>query len=200
MSAVKDYISTCLRQYSKGNAFLYQVKQVCRFARNIMFWFFRFVINEFHFTTQFKIQQYCEITIKEYLQDHIRVTSDERKGSEHKERLSLSVCFSSFLSHVSETWQVYWKEYLLNRKQFVAWEQSVSLYSVQTLPPFWGEQSRLSKTLAYNLEKSVKCKIMKKYLQKAKMSESEATWLVTNNNHNNNIGDTDEKRKYFMLQ
>lgn len=41
---------------------------------------------------------------------------------------------------------------------------------------------------------------MKKYLQKAKMSESEATWLVTNNNHNNNIGDTDEKRKYFMLQ
>ena len=45
---------------------------------------------------------------------------------------------------------------------------------------------------------------MKKYLQKAKMSESEATWLVTNNNNNNNnnnnIGDTDEKRKYFMLQ
>lgn len=41
---------------------------------------------------------------------------------------------------------------------------------------------------------------MKEYLQKAKMSESEATWLVTNNNNNNNIGDTDEKRKYFMLQ
>ena len=44
---------------------------------------------------------------------------------------------------------------------------------------------------------------MKEYLQKAKMSDSEATWLVTNNNNNNNnnnIGDTDEKRKYFMLQ
>ena len=46
---------------------------------------------------------------------------------------------------------------------------------------------------------------MKEHLQKAKMSDSEATWLVTNNdnnnnNNNNNIGDTDEKRKYFMLQ
>lgn len=44
MSAVKDYISTCPRQYSKGNAFLYQVKQVFRFARNIMFCFFRYWI------------------------------------------------------------------------------------------------------------------------------------------------------------
>lgn len=140
------------------------------------------------------------ITIKKNTYNAISITSDERKESEHKERLSLSVCFSSFLSHVSETWQAYWKDYLLNRKQFVAWEQSVSLYSVQTLPPIWGEQSRSSETLAYNLEKSVKCKIMKEYLQKAKMSEAEATWLVTNNNHNNNIGDTDEKRKYFMLQ
>lgn len=32
------------------------------------------------------------------------------------------------------------------------------------------------------------------------MSESEAAWIVTNSNHNNNIGDTYEKRKYFMLQ
>lgn len=48
------------------------------------------------------------------------------------------------------------------------------------MPPIWGEESRSSKTLAYNLEKSVKCKIKKKYLQKAKMSESEAAWIVIN--------------------
>ena len=75
--AVKDYISTYVFvNIRKAMLFFIRWKKFVALRGISCFAFSAvefsvLVINEFHFTTQFRIEQYCEITIKEYLQGHI---------------------------------------------------------------------------------------------------------------------------------
>ena len=160
---MKDYISTyvfvnirkAMIFFTRWNKFV-ALRGISCFAFSAVE-FSVLVINEFHFTTQFRIQQYCEITIKEYLQGHI-YNIRRKKGIRTQREIISKRTFLVISQSRFGNMAGLLKRLLTKPETICRMKQSVSLYSVQTLPPISGEQSRSSKTLAYNLEKSVKCK------------------------------------------